>query len=65
MTTHRRVKDPDIRGVGPALLRAALAARRITAATNTPLVIVENGKIVEKWVSPPNPARDETLEKKT
>ena len=63
MTTHRRVKDPDIRGVGPALLRAALAARRIAAATNTPLVIVENGKIVEKWVSPPNSARDLKLER--
>lgn len=39
-------------------------ARALAAAINTPLVIVENGKIVEKWVSP-NSARDGTLEKKT
>lgn len=50
MTKRRRVKDPDIRGVGPALRRAAKAARRIAKATNTPLVVWENGKIVEKRI---------------
>jgi hypothetical protein len=46
----RRVNDPDLRGVAPALQRAALAARRIAKATNTPLIIWENGKVVEKWI---------------
>ena len=50
MTKRRRVKDPDIRGAEPALRRAALAARRIAQATNTPLVIWENGKVVKKWI---------------
>jgi len=50
MTQPRRVKDPDIRGVGPALQRAAKAARRIAKATNTPLIIWEDGKVVEKWI---------------
>jgi hypothetical protein len=50
MSKRRRVKDPDIRGVGPALRRAARTARRIAKATNTPLVIWENGKVVEKWI---------------
>ncbi len=50
MTKRRRVKDPDIRGVEPALRRAARAARRIAKATNTPLIIWEDGKVVEKWI---------------
>jgi hypothetical protein len=50
MKKKRRVSDPDLRGVEPALQRAALAARRIAKATNTPLIIWENGKVVEKWI---------------
>ncbi len=50
MTKRRRVTDKDILGVGPALRRAAQDARRIAAATNTPLVIWEDGKVVRKWV---------------
>ncbi len=50
MKKRRRVKDPDIRAVEPALKRAALAARRIAKATNTPLIVWENGKVVEKWI---------------
>ena len=45
-----RVNDADIRGVEPALHRAAKAARRIAKATHTPLIIWENGKVVEKWM---------------
>ena len=45
-----RVNDADIRGVEPALRRAAKAARRIAKATHTPLIIWENGKVVEKWI---------------
>ena len=47
---RRRVKDPDIRGAGPALRRAAKVARRVAKATRTPLVIWENGRVVEKWI---------------
>ena len=47
---RRRTKDPDIRGAGPALRRAAQAARRIAKATNTPLIIWVDGKVVEKWI---------------
>ena len=50
MTARRRVRDKDIRGVEPALKRAALAARRIARATNTPLIIWKDGKITEKWI---------------
>ena len=50
MTKQHRIKDPDLRGVAPALRRAAKAARRIARATNTPLVIWEDGKVVEKRV---------------
>ena len=50
MTKRRRVKDPDIRGVEPALRRAAKAARRIAKLTHTPLIIWEDGKVVEKWI---------------
>ncbi len=50
MPQRRRVKAPDTRGVEPALKRAAKAARRIAKATNTPLVIWEDGKVVERWI---------------
>lgn len=50
MRKRRRVKDPDIRGAEPALRRAAGAARRIAKATGTPLIIWQNGKVVEKWI---------------
>ena len=52
MKKLQRVKDKDILGVGPALRRAARTARRIAYATNTPIVIWENGKVVEKWMTP-------------
>ena len=50
MMRRRRVKDLDIRGVEPALRRAAKTARHIAKITHTPLVIWENGKVVEKWI---------------
>ncbi len=51
MTKRPTINDPDIRAVGPALRRAAQAARRIAKATNTPLIVWENGKVVEKPMS--------------
>lgn len=50
MRTKRKVSDPDIIGAEKALLRAAKRARRIAAMTGTPLVIYENGRVVEKKV---------------
>jgi hypothetical protein len=48
-----KIKDPDLEKVLPALLRAAKQARRIAAATNTPLVIFRNGKTVKLSVVEP------------
>ena len=43
--------DPDMEGADAALLRAARRAREIARQTNTPLIIVRDGKIVEEWVT--------------
>ncbi len=48
MNEKRRVTDRDTRGAEQALHRAAKDARRIAYATNTPLVIWENGRVVKK-----------------
>jgi len=46
MKKQIKMKDVDMQGVEPALLRAARAARRIAKATKTSLVIYKNGNIV-------------------
>ena len=43
--------DPDMEGVEAALLRAARRAREIARQTNTPLIIVRDGVLVEEWVT--------------
>ncbi len=48
----RKVSDPDIQGVGPALRRSAALAREIARKTGTPLVIYKDGKIVKKSIKP-------------
>jgi hypothetical protein len=45
-----KIKDPDLAKVRPALLRAAKQARRIAAATHTPLVIYKNGRTIKLMV---------------
>lgn len=47
--------DPDMEGADQALLRAARRAREIARRTNTPLVIVRDGKLVEEWVTDDEP----------
>jgi len=42
-------------GADQALLRAARRAREIARRTNTPLVIVRDGKLVEEWVTDDEP----------
>ncbi len=39
--------DPDLRGVLPALRRAARNARRLSEITGTPFIVVKNGRIVD------------------
>ena len=48
MKKRIKIKDVDMQGVEPALLRAARTARRIAKATKTSLVIYQNGKIVTR-----------------
>ena len=45
-----RQRDKDMQGAPAALVRAARRAREIAARTGTPLIIVENGRMVEKMV---------------
>ncbi len=45
------LKDVDMQGALAALVRAALRAREIAARTGTPLIVVQNGKMVEKAVT--------------
>lgn len=48
---HSKLPDADMQGSYKALLRAALRAREIARKTNTPLVIVRDGVLVEEWVT--------------
>ena len=43
--------DADMQAVPAALARAAQRARELAARTGTPLIVVENGKIVEEMIS--------------
>ena len=42
-------QDKDVLNVTAALERAAQRARKIAAQTNTPLVIVRDGKLIEEY----------------
>lgn len=46
-----KLADPDMQAAPRALLRAARRAREIAFATNTPLVIVRDGVLVEEYVT--------------
>ena len=50
MKNKRVRRDRDMDRVLPALERAAARAREIAEATNTPLVIMENDRVVNKRV---------------
>ena len=41
------IKDPDLARVGVALKRAALKARQLGFATNTPVYVFREGKIID------------------
>lgn len=50
----------DLQGMEAALRRAARHARRIAAETNTPVVYVKDGQIVEEWVTMEDIKREES-----
>jgi hypothetical protein len=54
-TWQSQLPNKDMQGVLPALMRAARRAREIARATNTPLVIVRDGVLVEEWVTDLDP----------
>lgn len=45
-----QLADSDMQGATKALLRAAQRAREVARRTNTPLVVVRDGVLVEEYV---------------
>ena len=54
-----KLPDPDMQAAPRALLRAARRAREIARQTNTPLIIVRDGVLVEEWVTEDEPETTE------
>jgi hypothetical protein len=52
-----RLKDADMRAVPAALVRAGQRAREVAARTGTPLVVSQDGVVVEVEVTPPLPVK--------
>jgi hypothetical protein len=48
-----KLPDSDMQAAPKALLRAARRAREIAWRTNTPIVIVRDGVLVEEYVTDP------------
>jgi len=53
--TVSRLRDADMRAAPAALIRAAQRAREIAIRTGTPLIVMLDGKVVEKIVTPAKP----------
>ena len=53
--TVSRLRDADMRAAPTALIRAAQRAREIAIRTGTPLIVMLDGKVVEKIVTPAKP----------
>ncbi len=45
------LKDADMRAAPAALVRAGQRAREIAARTGTPLIVTQNGEVVEKAIT--------------
>lgn len=55
-TMVSKLPDADMQAAPKALLRAAQRAREIARQTNTPLVLVRDGVLVEEFVIDARPA---------
>lgn len=56
--SESKLPDADMQAVPKALRRAARRAREIARQTNTPLIIVRDGVLVEEWVTDVEPDKD-------
>lgn len=54
-----KLPDADMQAAPKAMLRAALRAREIARQTNTPLVLVRDGVLVEEFVTEVRPGDKE------
>ncbi len=54
-----KLPDADMQAAPAALLRAARRAREIARQTNTPVVFMRDGKLVEERVPPEAPVEVE------
>ena len=52
--------DADMQAAPKAMLRAAQRAREIARQTNTPLVLIRNGVLVEEYVTDAPPTDEES-----
>lgn len=55
-----RLPDSDMQAAPAALLRAARRAREIARQTNTAVVVMHDGKLIEKREQDPTPPPDGT-----
>ena len=58
---HSKLPDADMQAAPKAMLRAAQRAREIARQTNTPLVLVRDGVLVEEYVSDADTSDRETV----
>ncbi|MCX7168766.1 MAG: hypothetical protein NTY41_00355 [Proteobacteria bacterium] len=56
-----KLPDADMQAAPKAMLRAAQRAREIARQTNTPLVLIRDGVLVEELVADARPGDKETL----
>lgn len=54
-----KLDDSDMQGAPQAMLRAAQRAREVARQTNTPLVFMRDGVLVEEYVTDPVAGADE------
>lgn len=58
-TMVSKLPDADMQAAPKAMLRAAQRAREIARQTNTPLVLMRDGVLVEEYVTDERPADTE------